>query len=56
MDSKAKTGVIGRVSINISEIVSKMESSSVEEKIPLNVHLDGISREATLTVSSIYHS
>lgn len=56
MDWKAKTAVIGRVSINISEIVCKIESSSVEERLPLNLHIDGIARDATLTVSSSYCS
>ncbi|KAH6826329.1 hypothetical protein C2S53_017678, partial [Perilla frutescens var. hirtella] len=50
MDSKAKTAVIGRVSVNISEIACKIESSSVEEKLPLNLQIDGVSRDATLTV------
>lgn len=50
MDWKAKTAVIGRVSINISEIVCKIESSSVEERLPLNLNIDGIARDATLTV------
>ncbi|KAH6804754.1 hypothetical protein C2S51_033001, partial [Perilla frutescens var. frutescens] len=50
MDLKAKTAVIGRVSVNISEIACKIESSSVEEKLPLNLQIDGISRDATLTV------
>ncbi|KAL1552268.1 hypothetical protein AAHA92_13086 [Salvia divinorum] len=49
-DSKAKTAEIGGVSINITEIVSKMESSSIEEKLHLNLHIDGIAREAALTM------
>lgn len=53
MDSKAKTAVIGRVSISISEIVC---SSSVEQRLPLSLHIDGIARDATLTVSSSHCS
>lgn len=55
MDSKAKTAVIGRVSISISEIVCKSESCSVEQRLPLSLHIDGIARDATLTVSSSYN-
>ncbi|KAL0394267.1 UNVERIFIED_CONTAM: hypothetical protein Slati_4392900 [Sesamum latifolium] len=51
MGSKAKMGVIGRVSINISEIAWNMGSNStVERKLPLSLQIDGVSREATLTV------
>ncbi|KAK6140697.1 hypothetical protein DH2020_025561 [Rehmannia glutinosa] len=50
MDSKAKMAVIGRVSINLSEIAWKMDKSSVEQKLPLSLQIDGITREATLTV------
>ncbi|KAL7159062.1 hypothetical protein ABFS83_01G004100 [Erythranthe nasuta] len=52
-ESKAKMGVIGRVnSVNISEIAWKMDnsSSSVEQKLPLSLHIDGFAREAALTV------
>ncbi|KAL2237330.1 UNVERIFIED_CONTAM: hypothetical protein Sindi_0924700 [Sesamum indicum] len=49
--SKAKMGVIGRVSMNISEIAWNMGSNStVERKLPLSLQIDGLSREATLTV------
>lgn len=49
MESKAKLGVIGRVSVNIAEIVSAMESD-VERKLPLNLHFGGVSIEANLLV------
>ncbi|KAG6388087.1 hypothetical protein SASPL_153284 [Salvia splendens] len=49
-DSKAKMAVIGGASINITEIVSKMESSSIEEKLHLNLQIDEIAREAALTM------
>ncbi|KAK4388656.1 hypothetical protein Sango_2202600 [Sesamum angolense] len=49
--SKDKMVVIGRVSINISEIAWNMGSNStVEQKLPLSLQIDGLSREATLTV------
>ncbi|KAG8375793.1 hypothetical protein BUALT_Bualt10G0137400 [Buddleja alternifolia] len=50
MDAKAKMAVIGRVSINIAEIALNMNNSSVEQKLPLKLQIDGIAREATLTV------
>lgn len=54
-DSKAKMGVvIGRVSVNISEIASKMDKSLVEEKLPLSLQIDGFAREASLTVNSFF--
>ncbi|KAK4419912.1 hypothetical protein Salat_2404100 [Sesamum alatum] len=50
-NSKAKMAVIGRVSINISEIAWNMDSNStLERKLPLSLQIDGVSREATLTV------
>lgn len=55
MDSKAKMAVIGRVSINISEIAWKMENSSMEQKLPLSLQIDGFARDATLTVNSFYY-
>ncbi|KAL0330543.1 UNVERIFIED_CONTAM: hypothetical protein Sradi_5041000 [Sesamum radiatum] len=49
--SKDKMAVIGRVSINISEIAWNMGiNSTVERKLPLSLQIDGLSREATLTV------
>ncbi|CAA0822761.1 Unknown protein [Striga hermonthica] len=50
MDSKAKTAVIGRVSVNISEIAARTEKSSIEQKLPLSLQIDGVTREAFLTV------
>ncbi|KAL3844041.1 hypothetical protein ACJIZ3_001444 [Penstemon smallii] len=51
MDSKVnKMGVIGRASMNIAEIVRKMENSSVDQKLPLSLQIDGVATEATLTV------
>ncbi|XP_057799943.1 uncharacterized protein LOC131015544 [Salvia miltiorrhiza] len=50
VDSKAKMSTIGGVSINISEVIWKMESSSIEEKLHLNLQIDGIARDANLTV------
>ncbi|KAL3655827.1 hypothetical protein CASFOL_000223 [Castilleja foliolosa] len=50
MDSKAKKAVIGRVSINLSEIALKTDNSSVEQKLPLSLQIDGITRHAFLTV------
>lgn len=44
--------VIGRVSLNMSEIASKMDRSSVEEKLPLSMQIDGFAREASLTVNT----
>ncbi|KAL8501821.1 hypothetical protein ACS0TY_021074 [Phlomoides rotata] len=49
-DSKAKMTVVGRVSMNISEIAWKMEKSSVEEKLHLSLLIDGFPRDVTLTV------
>ncbi|KAA8525470.1 hypothetical protein F0562_007325 [Nyssa sinensis] len=49
-ESKAvKLPVIGRASLNLGELASKMEYSLIEIKLPIN--LRGITSEATLSVS-----
>lgn len=49
--SKAKTAeVVGRVSVDIAEIAWKLEKSCVERKIPVIFKIEGVDKEAFLTV------
>lgn len=49
MESKPKLGVIGRVSLNLAEMVSMMQPE-VERKLPVNLHFGGVAIEANLLV------
>ncbi|CAI9772909.1 unnamed protein product [Fraxinus pennsylvanica] len=48
-ESKSKLAVIGRGSVNLAEIVTKMETQ-IEWKIPINLQKAGIAGEVSLTV------
>ncbi|XP_059642909.1 uncharacterized protein LOC132284800 [Cornus florida] len=48
-ESKAKLAVIGKVSLNLAEWASTMESG-IERKIPISFRVAGVVREATLSV------
>ncbi|XP_073158270.1 uncharacterized protein [Henckelia pumila] len=49
--SKAKTAaVVGRVSVDIAEIAWKLEESCVERKVPVIFKIEGVDKEAFLTV------
>ncbi|KAI3442159.1 uncharacterized protein J3R85_001477 [Psidium guajava] len=49
-ESKPRLVVIGKVSLNLAEMASKMESA-VEKKLPVALHVAGDTSEATLMVS-----
>ncbi|CAL5358951.1 unnamed protein product [Camellia sinensis] len=48
-ESKAKLAVIGKVSLNLAELASKMDSM-IETKHPIQINVAGVAREATLSV------
>lgn len=54
MESKSKLVVIGRGSVNLAEIVNKMETQ-IEWKIPIKLQNAGIAREVSLTVRYFFN-
>lgn len=51
---KAKSVVLGKVSLNLAELASKMETD-IQTKLPISLQVAGIAMEATLSVSFELH-
>lgn len=47
---KAKSVVLGKVSLNLAELASKMETD-IQTKLPISLQVAGVAMEATLSVS-----
>lgn len=42
----------GKVSLDLAKLVSEMECSEIERKLPITLNVNGVVIEATLSVSS----
>ena len=48
-ESKTKLAVLGKVSLNIAEVASRMDSQ-IEKRLPVSLQIDGVVTEANLLV------
>lgn len=51
---KAKSAVLGKVSLDLAELASKMEAD-IQRKLPISLQVAGVSMEVTLSVSFELH-
>ncbi|XP_022729164.1 uncharacterized protein LOC111284640 [Durio zibethinus] len=49
-EKKSKLRVVGKVSLDLAELVSEMECSEIERKLPITLNIDGVVIEVTLVI------
>ncbi|EOY29474.1 Uncharacterized protein TCM_036996 isoform 1 [Theobroma cacao] len=49
-ENRGRLAVVGKVSLNLAELVSEMECSEIERKVPITLNVDGSAIKAILSI------